>query len=252
MATLNSSTLKRTLATRRQRGKSEDRELDSDEPGSRLEHRERSPRPEASPRTERRAQFDSQTYTQESQDLDNDSITNSSLAQADSSGEKTSRNWCFLCRIQVESKTIRFLFRICAVINLLSLVFSAPLFMCPPVPGPMAQNASALLRRLINDPSHFSGVDKGMRLQDCYSVFVQFSFITVIDFALAVFYTLQTLARIEYAIYLRRSKKTSKVVFDTHSLTPFTTHAHAHTLTHTHSHSRWRSLRSGLVWTTPQ
>ena len=232
MAALNTGTLKRTLATRRQRGWSEDRELDSDEPSPRLERSERSPRPEASPRTERRAQFDSQTYTHESQDLDNDSITDSSLAQADSSGEKTSRNWCFLCRIQVESKVIRFLFRICAVINLLSLVFSAPLFMCPK--DPMAQNASLMpsdsLTDLIKTPSMFRNSSE--MLQGCYSVFVQFSLITVIDFTLAVFYTLQTLARIEYAIYLRRNKKTSKVVSDTH-ITPFTTHTHTHTRTHT-------------------
>lgn len=197
----NQNTLKRALATRRQRtsrANSEDVCLDEDH----------SPRvtPKPSPRQRRHTKFD----LQGSQDLSSDddsSKTESTLVHADQSGEKPSRNWCFLCRIQVESKTLRLLFGLCAIINILALMFSAPLFICPE--GlPETLSLPSLAPRSSSSSGNLSYTQFDDDLQSCNNVFIQFSLITVVDFLLAVFYTLQTLARIEYLIYLRRSKST--------------------------------------------
>lgn len=106
--------------------------------------------------------------------------------QADNySAEKPSRNWCFLCRIQVELSCSRLFFQIFAVINFLSLIFSGPLIECKSQVNTTNSTPTA----------------------ECNAVFIQFVTITVVDLVLAIVYTLHTLARIEYAIHLRFKKK---------------------------------------------
>ncbi len=214
----NQNTLKRALATRRQRtsrANSEDVCLDSEDPSPKATPR-LSPKatpglsPKASPRQRRHTKFDIHDNDDHQSD-DGSSKVEGTLIQTDQSGEKQSRNWCFFCRIQVESKTIRLLFRFCAIFNILSLVFSAPLFICP--------------KNLPDTPSLPLGSSRGGNfssnevdgLQSCNKVFIQYALITVVDFLLAVFYTLQTLARIEYLIYLRRTKSRKVRCSHTHT-----------------------------------
>ena len=89
-----------------------------------------------------------------------------------------SRGSCYGCHLLVENKVARRLFRVCAVLNLISLVFSAPLRRC-------------------NEGD-----------EDCfYGVFAQLVIITVLDFVLALLYTLQTYVRLQYSLYRWRRKK---------------------------------------------
>ncbi len=208
----NQNTFKRTLATRRQRtsrANSEDVCLEEENPSPRVS-------PKSSPSHRRRTKFDLQTSLSD----DESSKTESTLVHTDQSGDKPTRNWCFLCRIQVESKRLRLLFGLCAIINILSLVFSAPLFVCREVlpstlslPGLAPQGSSSSINLSSTQINN---------LDSCNKVFIQYVLITVVDFLLAVFYTLQTLARIEYLIYLRRTKS-SKVS------TPIVPPPHTHT-----------------------
>ena len=88
-----------------------------------------------------------------------------------------SRGSCYGCHLLVENKVARRLFRVCAVLNLISLVFSAPLRRC-------------------NEGD-----------EDCfYGVFAQLVIITVLDFVLALLYTLQTYVRLQYSLYRWRRK----------------------------------------------
>ncbi len=216
----NQNTLKRALATRRQRtsrANSEDVCLDSEDPS-----------PKASPKPQRHTKFDIQVQDNDDHQSDDESSkAEGALIQTDQAGEKQSRNWCFFCRIQVESKTIRLLFRFCAIFNILSLVFSAPFFICPKdLPGtpslPLGSSPGGNLSH-----NEFDG------LKSCNNVFIQYSIITVVDFLLAVFYTLQTLARIEYLIYLRRTKSRKVNYNQTHTDT--TVHIHSPSLSHAQS-----------------
>lgn len=91
-----------------------------------------------------------------------------------------SRGSCYGCHLLVENKAARRLFRVCAVLNLISLVFSAPLRSCT----------------------------TGENDKDCFNgVFAQLVIITVLDFVLALLYTLQTSVRFQYSLYRWRSKK---------------------------------------------
>ena len=73
-------------------------------------------------------------------------------------------------------------FRVCAVFNLLSLAFSAPLRVCPEMKD--GQN--------VTDTSG----------EDCDGVFIQFVIIAAADVILALLYTLQLLMRIQYTVFL--------------------------------------------------
>lgn len=86
--------------------------------------------------------------------------------------QKSDRGSCYGCHFLVENKVARRIFRVCAVINLISLAFSAPLYDCSP------DNES-----------------------DCDRVFVQLIIITVLDFFLALLYTIQTYVRFQYSLY---------------------------------------------------
>ena len=90
------------------------------------------------------------------------------------------RGNCYGCHFLVENKLARRLFRVCAVLNLISLVFSAPLRQCDPAGG--------------NE-------------QFCDHVFVQLIIIAVVDFLLAILYSLQTYVRFQYSLYQYQRKK---------------------------------------------
>lgn len=177
---ITANTLKRGKATRRQR--SDRSSVDILREGETL-----------SPYHERRS-FDNQISTGYSlEDIftqDGASDTATVGNHVDSyEGEKVSRNWCFLLRVQVEWSCSRLFFRIFAVINFLSLIFSGPLFECKP-----------------------SGVDSLPNASDenssqCNAVFIQFVTLTAVDFILAIVYTLQSLARLEYAVHLMLKKR---------------------------------------------
>ena len=94
----------------------------------------------------------------------------------DEVGTKVGYSGCFPCHYLVERRWARRLFRVLAVFNLTSLIFASPLKKC-----------------------------SGDSEDDCTGVRIQFVVIACVDFMLAVLYTLQTLLRIEYSIYLRRN-----------------------------------------------
>lgn len=84
------------------------------------------------------------------------------------------------CHLLVENKAARRLFRVCAVLNLISLVFSAPLRRCS------------------------TREDD----RDCfYGVFSQLVIITALDFVLTLLYTLQTYVRFQYSLCRWQRKK---------------------------------------------
>jgi hypothetical protein len=90
------------------------------------------------------------------------------------------RCWPFF-RVFVEKKYMRQFFRVCAFVNLLSLIFSAPFVTC----------------------SEDEGKGDNKR---CQKKFVWFVVIICVDFLISILYTIQFIARIEYAIYLRVQK----------------------------------------------
>lgn len=69
---------------------------------------------------------------------------------------------CYACSTLMEKSRVRKFFQVCAVINLLSLMFSAPLRVCGP-----------------DTPEY------------CDDVFIQYVIIAVVDFVLSVLYTVQ-------------------------------------------------------------
>ena len=69
---------------------------------------------------------------------------------------------------------------VCAFVNLLSLIFSAPFVTC--------------------------SADVGKGNERCQKKFVWFVVIICVDFLISILYTIQFIARIEYAIYLRVQK----------------------------------------------
>ena len=83
---------------------------------------------------------------------------------------------CYGCHFLVENKVIRRLFRVCAVLNLVSLVFSAPLKNCE----------VSKCRPEIRDC--------------CEDVFIQLIIITILDSLLAVIYTVQAYVRFQYRL----------------------------------------------------
>lgn len=99
---------------------------------------------------------------------------------------------CRLCHVLVENKWVRRFFRVCAVVNLLSLMFSSSLYQCDSI-----------------DPSQVNGTDNGTdpsQDAECHKVFVQYVIITSIDFVLAVIYTVQFVVRINYGVFIRKKK----------------------------------------------
>ena len=97
--------------------------------------------------------------------------------------QRSDRGSCRGCHFLVENKIARRLFRVCAVLNLISLVFSAPLTRCN------SDECSA-------------------NVTDCYnSIFIQLVVITILDFLLAVIYTVQTYVRFQYSLYQRERRK---------------------------------------------
>lgn len=78
------------------------------------------------------------------------------------------------CHFLVENKFARRLLRVCAVLNLISLVLSAPLRDCNPEEGEQKY---------------------------CKDVFIQFIIITILDSLLAVVYTIYTQIWFQYSSY---------------------------------------------------
>ena len=127
------------------------------------------------------------------------------LREADEDVEEGTRQRCWpFFRVFVEKKYMRQLFRydwhyfarppsilvmfscsMCAFVNLLSLIFSAPFLECP---------------------------------KDGKRCFVWFVVIACVDFIVSIIYTIQFIARIEYAIYLRVQKDRVRSVFPPHFL----------------------------------
>lgn len=90
--------------------------------------------------------------------------------------QQSGRGSCYGCHFLVENKIIRRLFRVCAVLNLISLVFSAPLNRCE---------------------VHQCRPEE----RDCCdSVLIQLIVITILDSLLAIIYTVQTYVRFQYRL----------------------------------------------------
>lgn len=90
--------------------------------------------------------------------------------------QRSGRGSCYGCHFIVENKVARRLFRVCAVLNLISLVFSAPLNRCD----------VHQCRPEIRDC--------------CDKIFIQLVIITIVDSLLAVIYTVQTYVRFQYRL----------------------------------------------------
>ena len=84
--------------------------------------------------------------------------------------QRSGRGSCYGCHFLVENKIARRLFRVCAVLNLISLAFSAPLKSCEP------------------------GTNR------CDDVLIQLVIITILDSLLAIVYTIQTYVRFQYRL----------------------------------------------------
>ena len=95
------------------------------------------------------------------------------LKGSDEETEHVERGSCFGCHFLVNNKIARRLFRVSAVINLISLAFSAPLPSCNP----------------------------NIEENNCDRVFIQFVVITVLDLLLALLYSVQTYVRFQYGLY---------------------------------------------------
>ena len=90
--------------------------------------------------------------------------------------QQSGRGSCYGCHFLVENKIIRRLFRVCAVLNLISLVFSAPLNRCE---------------------VHQC---KSEERDCCDSVLIQLIIITILDSLLAIIYAVQTYVRFQYRL----------------------------------------------------
>ena len=102
---------------------------------------------------------------------------------------------CHTCNTLLERRSVRRFFRVCSVLNLLSLAFSAPLRVCP---LPAAEGNS-------------TEEDKS-----CEGVFIQFVVIAVVDLILAVLYTVQLVMRLQYNIFVWYTHR-KKVTYLGHS-----------------------------------
>lgn len=98
------------------------------------------------------------------------------------SGEDDSaRRLCLeKCVTLVEKKRVRQFFRLCAVVNVLSLMASGPFQQCRPM-----------------RPDNRSETD--------YDCFPQFVTIACVDFVLSVLFTIQLVARLQYAWWQRKT-----------------------------------------------
>lgn len=96
---------------------------------------------------------------------------------------------CYTCSTLLERHWVKKFFRVCAVFNLLSLAFSAPLRVCTERKN--------------------GGNNTDMPGEDCEGVFIQFVVIAAADVILALLYTTQLLMRVQYTAFLcfRRDKR---------------------------------------------
>ena len=101
------------------------------------------------------------------------------------------------CYVLVEKRYYRQFFRFCAVVNIVSLLFSPP-----------------LLYRQCVDPDPQTSI--GNRQTNCTAVFAQFVFAACVDFVLSLIYTLQTAVRVHYAIYLNKNRKVVLIILIKH------------------------------------
>jgi hypothetical protein len=105
---------------------------------------------------------------------------------------------CYTCRVLLERHWVKKFFRVCAVFNILSLAFSAPLRVCSEV------------------ENRGNGTD--LPGEDCEGVFVQFVVIAVADVILALVYSVQLSLRIQYMIFLcfKKGKRVRGDLLGTH------------------------------------
>ena len=101
----------------------------------------------------------------------------------------------YTCSTLLERRSVRRFFRLCAVLNLLSLAFSAPLRVCTDTPEDINCTTA-------QDPPG----------EDCDGVFAQFVTIAVVDFIVAVLYTFQLVLRLMYTVFLCRHTDHKKKV----------------------------------------
>lgn len=103
---------------------------------------------------------------------------------------------CYTCNTLLERHWVKKFFRVCAVFNLLSLAFSAPLRVCSE-------------RGNSTEPDGGNSTD--IPGENCEGVFIQFVVIAVADVILALLYTVQLLLRVQYTVFLcfRRDKRVS-------------------------------------------
>ena len=96
-----------------------------------------------------------------------------------------------VCRALIEKRAFRRFFRACACVNILALIFSAPL-------------------------KHCEGPGRPEREEACEAHFILFVVISCVDFILSILYTVHTIARTEYAVYRHKSRR-RKVSIGSHT-----------------------------------
>lgn len=141
----------------------------------------------ASPRRGRRGSavhFDETTsiYPLEPVFPDTQQLVGTLTSEPEDDDDQAGSGKCHTWNTLLERRSVRRFFRVCAVLNLLSLAFSAPLRVCPP----------------ITEEGQGGNSTDG----SCDGVFVQFVVIAVVDLILAVLYTVQLIMRLQYNIFV--------------------------------------------------
>ena len=142
-----------------------------------------------SPRRGRRGSvtFDHQTsiFPEDGDGEERQGVLKGAKGEEEEIERRPGRGSCYGCHFLVENKVARRLFRVCAVLNLISLMFSAPWKRCDP-----PQEC---------DPDVWGDC--------CDLIFVQLVIITILDTLLALVYTIQTYVRFQYSLYQREKNK---------------------------------------------
>lgn len=106
---------------------------------------------------------------------------------------------CYACNTLLERRGVRKFFRLCAVLNLLSLAASAPLRVCSDLNLPEGTKSCTMFE------------SKPELEEDCKGVFIQFVVIAVVDLIVAILYTFQFVLRLQYTFFLCRNGDRKKV-----------------------------------------
>lgn len=122
----------------------------------------------------------------DSRDLPDRQHAGTLRSDSEENDDQGSYDTCYTCNTLLERRWVRRLFRLCAVLNLLSLACSAPLRVCEERKNTGLGNCT------------------GEEEESCIGVFTQFVVIAIVDFVVSLLYTLQLIMRIQYTVFYCR------------------------------------------------